>query len=118
MLGIAKGAGGFQSAPPPTDVKATISPSSFNTISSNGSYTTPNFTANVSNGVGPFTYSWTFAEGAVLSPSANKTRLQVSGYNSEVFGVLRLTVTDTGDGNKTASAVASVAVLFGLEDRR
>lgn len=118
MLGIAKGAGGFQAAPPPSDVKATITPAYLSTTTSNGSYTTPFFTASVSNGVGPFTYQWEFQEGTVLTPADIKTRLQVSGYNSDVFGVLRLTVTDTGDSNKTSEAVASVAVLFGAEDFR
>ena len=112
MLGIAKGAGGFQSPPPATDVKVSISPSSLATVSTNGSYTTPFFKSNVSNGVGPFTYAWTFDNGAVLTPTNEKTRLTMSGYNTQAQGVLRLTVTDTGDSNKTSSASASVTVYF------
>lgn len=112
MLGLGKGAGGYQEPPSPPDVKVSISPDNFISVSRNGSYTTPYFKSTVTNGVGPFTYSWSFPEGAVLSPSNEKTRLQVSGYNTEVQGVLRLTVTDTGDSNKTASASTSVTVYF------
>lgn len=118
MLGLGKGAGGYQSPPSPPDVKVSVNPSSFTTISANGSYTTPFFNATVTNGVGPFSYAWSFPEGAVLSPSSEKTRLQVSGYNTDVFGVLQLTVTDTGDSNKKATASVSVNVRFGFEDRR
>jgi len=112
MLGIAKGAGGYQSPPPPTDVKVNISPSSFVGVSSNGSYTSPYFRASVSNGVGPFQYSWSIDEGEILSPSDSKTRFRLSGYNAFKATVLRLTVTDTGDSNKTASATANVSVSF------
>jgi hypothetical protein len=112
MLGIAKGAGGYQSPAPPTDVAVSITPQDFNVASSNGSYTTPFFKSSVSNGVGPFTYAWTFDDGEVMSPSSDKTRLVVSGYNTIVQGVLRLTVTDTGDSNKTATASTSVFISF------
>ena len=115
MLGIAKGAGGFQSPPPPPDVKVSITPQSFTSISTNGSYTTPFFTSSVSNGVGPFTYSWKFDSGSVLTPNDAKTRVQASGYNSQVEGVLTLTVTDAGDANKTATSTVNVTIVF--EDR-
>ena len=113
MLGIAKGAiGGNYTPPPASDVKAAISPASFISLSRNGSYTTPFFNAVVSNGIGPFTYSWSFDEGAVSTPSNIKTRLVMSGYNTQVNGTLYLTVTDTGDSNKTATASASVSLFF------
>jgi hypothetical protein len=112
MLGMGKGAGGYQEPPSPPDVKASISPSSFTSISSNGSYTTSYFKATVSNGVGPFNYAWSFDGGSVSTPSGEKTRLTMSGYNSEKQGVLTLTVTDTGDSNKTATASANVTVYF------
>lgn len=118
MLGIGKGAGGYTAPPSPPDVSASISPASFQTISPNGSYTTPFFNAIASNGVGPFTYSWTVDDGAALTPSSIKTRVNLSGYDRDVFTVLRLTITDTGDGNKTATATAPISVTFGLEDRR
>ena len=112
MLGLGKGAGGYQSPPSPPDVKVSISPINFIALSSNGSYTTPFFKSTVTNGVGPFNYSWSFDSGSVTSPTNEKTRLTLSGYNSEVQGELSLTVTDTGDSNKTASASASVTVYF------
>lgn len=112
MLGIAKGAGGYRNPPTPTDASVSISPVSLSPISSNGSYTTPFFKSTVNNGVGPFTYAWTFDNGSVLTPTDEKTRLVLSGYNGEVRGVVRLTVTDTGDSNKTASASANVVVSF------
>lgn len=112
MLGIGKGAGGYTAPPVPQDVSASISPSSFVGVSSNGSYTTPFFNAVASNGVGPFTYSWSIDEGSVQSPNNIKTRVVLSGYNRFVQTVLRLTITDTGDGNKTASATANISVSF------
>jgi hypothetical protein len=112
MLGIAKGAGGYQSPPVVTDVKVSISPSIFSGGSSNGSYTTPFFKSIVSNGVGPFTYAWSFGAGSIATPTNSKTRLTLSGYNTQKEGVLNLTVTDTGDSNKTATASAEVVVTF------
>lgn len=112
MLGVAKGSGGYTAPPTPQDVSASISPNPFQGISPNGSYTTPFFNAIASNGVGPFTYSWSIDEGSVLTPSNIKTRVNLSGYNRLVQTVLRLTITDTGDGNKTASATVNVSVSF------
>jgi hypothetical protein len=112
MLGISKGAGGFQSAPPPPDVKATISPQTLTTVSSNGSYTSPVFKSTVSNGVGPFTYNWSFDAGSVISKTADKTRVQCSGYNTEITGTLTLTVTDTGDSNKQSVDAVTIRVFF------
>lgn len=114
MLGISRGAAnnGVGGSPPSSDVSASISPDVFRVFCSNGSYTTPEFKSNVTNGVGPFIYSWKVSEGDVLSPAAKKTRLRFSGYNQEVQAVLELTVTDTGDSNKKATATALVIILF------
>tara|TARA_R110002033_G_C3897243_1_gene239809 strand:- start:36000 stop:36353 length:354 start_codon:yes stop_codon:yes gene_type:complete len=112
MLGMAKGAGGFQSPPSAPDITVSITPDSFFAVSSNGSYTTPFFKSIVSNGVGPFTYSWSFDAGNINAQGSEKTRLTMSGYNELQQGVLRLTVTDTGDSNKTATASANVLVTF------
>ncbi len=112
MLGVGKGAGGYTAPPIPLDVSASISPAPFVSLSPNGSYTTPFFNAIASNGVGPFTYSWSIDEGSVQQPSNIKTRVNLSGYNRLVQTVLRLTITDTGDGNKTASATANISVSF------
>ena len=112
MLGLGKGAGGYQEPPAPPEVKVSINPTNFVTFASNGSYTTPFFKSTVTNGVGPFTYAWSFDNGDVNTPTNEKTRLTLSGYNAEVQGVLRLTVTDTGDSNKKASASTSVTVYF------
>ncbi len=43
MLGLGKGAGGYQEPPSPPDVKVSISPDNFISVSRNGSYTTPYF---------------------------------------------------------------------------
>lgn len=112
MLGLSKGAGGYQAPPSPPDLKVSISPDNFGGGSSNGSYTTPFFKSTVTDGVGPFTYAWSFDAGSVNTPSNAKTRLTLSGYNELKQGVLNLTVTDTGDSNKTASASADVLVTF------
>lgn len=113
MLGIAKGAGGYQAPTPPPDVKASISPSSLLVSSSDGSYTSPFFKAAVSNGVGPFTYSWAIDDGDMLTPGKSKSRAVVEGYRTIKTFDISLTVTDTGDGNKTATASARLVVEFG-----
>lgn len=115
MLGIAKGAVGGSAQQPVNDATAFITPSNFATIAANGSYTSPFFNAQVSGGVGPFTYSWSSTIGNILSETASKTRIVVSGYNTEVFGEISVTVTDTGNSNKQATANTTFRVYF--EDR-
>lgn len=112
MIGMSKGALKPNDAPPSNDVKVSITPVDFVAVSSNGSYTTSNFESILSGGVGPYTYSWSFDEGNVASPTQSKTRISISGYNESVSGVLSLTVTDTGDGNKNDSSSTNVTVFF------
>lgn len=116
MLGIAKGAGSKASqSPVKTDATVFVTPKDFLTITPNGSYTTPYFSAQVSGGVGPFTYSWESTDGGILAETDSKTRIVFSGYNREVFGEISVTVTDTGNSNKQAAASTTFRVYF--EDR-
>jgi len=117
MLGAARGAGGYRSPAPTPDVIASISPSYLVWSTTNGSYTTPFFSANVSNGVGPYTYNWEIDNGAVVDPSSEKTKFIISGYNRTIFATATLTVTDTGDSNKKSISGASIVVSFEPSNR-
>lgn len=93
-----------------------ITPSQFTTMTSNGAYTTPFFNANVTGGVGPFTYQWAVDSNnfTIESPTAERTRLTTSGYNIERFTQLSLVVTDTNNSATTLASI-TVTVFFGTQ---
>jgi hypothetical protein len=80
--------------------------------------TTDPVTATVSNGVGPFTYSWgyisgdTFTVNAASSATTDFTKSAaapgVDGTFNRFQGVYRCTVTDTGNSNYQASVDVTV----------
>lgn len=98
---------------PPAEYGVFITPDSLVKQTSNGSYTSPNFTANVTGGVGPFEYSWSSDDLTVTAPDEQVTKISASGFNSEVFGLLTINIIDTGNGNAPATASASIDILFG-----
>lgn len=74
-------------------------------------------TATVSNGVGPFTYSWAFVAGGVGITLTNTTSATVGAQRSvgtASFGIntgtLRCSVTDTGNGNLVATKDIAVTL--------
>lgn len=111
-LGAAKTA--FSSdVTPPAEYGVFITPGSLVKQTSNGSYTSPNFIANVTGGVGPFEYSWSSDDLTVISPDESITKISASGFNEEVFGLLTINIIDTGNGNAPATASAQIDILFG-----
>lgn len=112
MIGLAKMtlAGGD----PVSEFGCFITPDPFADLVPNGAYTTPFFTANVTGGTGPFEYQWNVTPSgfSVLTPTGERTRVSVSGYNGEAEGTLTLTVTDTSNAQEV-TATAMIFILFG-----
>lgn len=80
---------------------------------------TNSVTITQSGGVGPFTYSWAYLSGdnaTINSPSAATTSLNTSGLAADPAlvknGVFRCTVTDTGNGNQTATIDVNFTASF------
>lgn len=80
---------------------------------------TNSVTISVSNGVGPFTYSWAYVSGdnaTINSPSAATTSLNTSGLAADPAltksGVFRCTVVDTGNGNYSTSIDVNFSASF------
>jgi hypothetical protein len=72
-------------------------------------------TATVSGGVGPFTYSWAWLSGGsgidILNGTTSAVTVRFTTAQNAVVtytGTIRLTVTDTGNGNATCTADGSV----------
>ncbi len=115
MIGVAKTAIGGQVAPPP-EYNAFITPSSYTVTSTNGGASSPVFTANVSGGVGPFTYLWSVTgDIGIASETSIDTSFSSSGYNTEKEGVITLTVTDEGNGNQESIDTGFITFLFGIQ---
>lgn len=81
-----------------------------------GTATTNNVTVSVSGGVGPFTFLWEYppSSGIGISPSltAATVNFQKSlGTNEHVQTTATVTVTDTGDGNKTVQAQVPINLI-------
>ena len=115
----------FQNAavPPVTEHSVSKSGDSFGqatTITSGGSVNVfgSAVTVSVSNGVGPFTYSWGFVTGdsanvtsstsATTTFSRNAAAPTVLGQYNEYVCTYRCTVTDTGNGNLTKTVDVTV----------
>lgn len=73
-------------------------------------------TATIAGGTGPFNIAWTIVSGAGFT-LANTTSATVTinstGTNTLKEGVIRCTVTDTGNGNLVRSDDASIAIQHG-----
>jgi hypothetical protein len=73
-------------------------------------------TATVSDGTGPFTYAWTIVSGSgftLASTTSVTVTINSTGTNTLKEGVIRCTVTDTGNGNLVRSDDASIAIQHG-----
>tara|TARA_R100000544_G_scaffold35380_1_gene22682 strand:- start:679 stop:1026 length:348 start_codon:yes stop_codon:yes gene_type:complete len=112
-LGAAKTA--LSTSSPPASYGVFITPGGLVKNTSNGSYTSPNFTANVTGGVGPFEYSWVSNEVNISSPSESVTNFVTSGFNREVSDSITVTVKDTGAANAEVEATASITIFFGVQ---
>jgi len=97
--------------PTPPSFSVSVSPSDYDTVTRKGSTSTPFFTASVSGGTAPFTYSWTATEGSPNTPTASTTRLTLSGYDEQVVSTLTCTVTDATLAE--VSDNASIEITFG-----
>ena len=113
MIGALQQVVSSASEPPPPEFSAFITPSNAVYQSSNGSYTTPSFEANVTGGAEPFTYEWSVTDGnaTIVTPDSNKTRFTLSGYNTIKFSIVNCKITDN-DANEI-NAESSVTVQFG-----
>lgn len=112
MIGMAKMT--FAGGAPVAQFGCFITPDPFANLVPNGAYTTPFFTGNVTGGVGPFEYQWSVTPTgfSVLTPTGERTRVSVSGYNDEAVGTLTLTVTDTSN-NQEVTTTAMISIFFG-----
>ena len=97
---------------PPIGLSAFISPNDYYENAPNGAYTTPYFYGTAAGVTEPYAYQWTSTDGAVITPTATKTRLQMSGSNREVNAELTLTVTDSLGRVATSQRVA-ILIQFG-----
>ena len=117
MIGVLQQAVGLSvGGGEPPALEVFITPSRGSYTSSNGSYTTPVFTANVSGGTEPYSYLWEAIEGnaEILSPTDAKTRVRISGYNNIEVYAIRCTITD--DAANVVSAEAAGVINFGTTE--
>jgi hypothetical protein len=76
-------------------------------------------TAVVTNGVGPFTYAWTFISNpagctfTAASAATTNIRLTPGNYGTGATGTARCTVTDTGNGNLQKTADVNFELYYG-----
>lgn len=97
-------------SPPSGDLSVFVSPSSASNSVGNGSWTSPTFTASVSGGTKPYSYSWSATRGTVIDNGAS-ANVRLSGYNEDEVSELTCTVTD--DNGDTAQDTAGIVVFFG-----
>lgn len=96
-----------------------INPPGINTNVVNGNPYSGSATANVSDGVGPFTYAWSWLAGGTGITLAGTTSVTVainsaSTSNTTRSGTLQCIVTDTGNGSVTTSDNISVSITWGM----
>lgn len=96
----------------PSPLNGFITPNQITQNVSNGSWTSPQLTMNPSGGVPPYTYEWTATNGfTVNSPSAQKTSVSKSGFNTIENSTVTCKITD--DNLDTFETSALVVVTFG-----
>lgn len=98
-------------------INHTVSVPNYNGNHSNGSVQVSR-AATVSNGVGPFTYQWTFDfqpvnVNFVGSTTGSTVTISSTGNNTLKEPVVRCTVIDTGNSNYSASDDAVVSIQHG-----
>lgn len=93
-----------------------ITPSQLFGFTRKGSATTPEAIANVSGGVGPYTYSWATDNFRVSATNEDeeKTKFTASGINEQILATATVTVIDTGNGNAEKTATADLTFDFGV----
>lgn len=113
MIGILQQAVTTSGGGGPVTFESFITPSLLAREASNGSYTTPLFTMNVTGGVSPYSYVWEVAngDGTLTQTSGGTTRVTLSGYNNIKTCTLRCTATD--DAAATSSDEITITILFG-----
>lgn len=100
------------------EYEASISPPSFATKTDNGNYLTPIFEVEVQNGVGDFSYEWSFTGGFganvnINSKTSRRTNLNISSSNNSVEITLSCKVVDNGNGGAEKTASSMLFITFG-----
>lgn len=113
MLGAARTS--LMSTFTPAPFAVFVSPDSLQASVNKGVTTTPNATANVTGGVGPFTYLWTIDNPLVTinSPTDEVTSFTAGGIEQIIESVSTITVTDTGNGNLETTSTINLTFIFG-----
>lgn len=114
MIGAAKIVIANSAAPvTPEPLSGYITPSVLVKFTTNGAYTSPTIEAFPTGGTGPYTYEWSRVSGALsLTSTTNKTtKINCSGYNREITGIINCVITDATLSTKTLEL--EVSVTFG-----
>lgn len=89
-----------------------ITPALITRLNGNGTYVSPNITANAQHGTPPYTYEWSIdnPDFSLSSTTDQTIKFTVSGYNTEKAAVLTCTITDAA--LTTVAATCNITVLF------
>lgn len=97
-------------------VEHVVSPDSYGNAVANGPHNFP-IASNVTGGIGPFTYAWSWASGGVGMTITNATSVNCNvesiGTDQVRSGTIQCVVTDTGNGNLVRSGTGEITVTHG-----
>lgn len=111
MIGAAKILIANSAAPvTPEPLSGYITPPTLTKFTTNGAYTSPTIEAFPTGGTGPYTYEWSKVSGALsLTSTTDKTtKINCSGYNVEVTGIINCVITDATLATKTLTLYVSI----------
>lgn len=113
MLGAARSS--LMSSFTPADYSVFVSPNELTASIRKGVTTTPAATANVTGGVGPFTFLWTIDNASITinSDDEESTTFTAGGIEQIREGIATVTVTDTGNGNLEKEGSTNLTFIFG-----
>ena len=114
MIGASKAIIAAESAGAPAGpLSAYITPTFTTYIAPNGTFITPDITANASGGTPPYTYLWTITGLiGITSTDESVTNATAGGYNVEISDTLTCTITDAA--LDTVEVSTWVNITFGL----
>lgn len=97
--------------------EASVTPSVFNELVTNGSYITPFFEVETQNEVGSVEYEWSVESGdfsvIIDGQGTKRVRLSMSAVNLFVNITLKCKAVDTGNSNNEADSSAIINLKFG-----